>query len=118
MKIFYIFRYGVSSRTAATLTTAAMIDAGLISEENTQFTVDKQKKIRAQAEVIIELRNETLKSIHNRNINCIYFDSRKDITKIKIEVEGSCRFFSGSIKEEHCTEPGGKFSLQFTPKKL
>ena len=49
---------------------------------------------------MIELKNETLKSIHNGNINCIYFDSRKDITKVKIEVEGSSRFFPGSIEEE------------------
>ena len=69
MKIFYIFRYRVSSRAAAALTTAAWIDAGLISEENTQLNVDHQKIVTAQAKVMIELKNETLKSIHNRNIN-------------------------------------------------
>ena len=107
MKFFYSFRYGVSSRAAAALITAAWIDAGLISEENTQFIVDHQKIVRAQAKVMIELINETLKSIHNGNISCIYFDSRKNITKVKIEVEGSSRFFPGSIKEVHytvCTE--------------
>ena len=104
----------------ATLTSAAWIDAGLISEENTQFIVDHQKIVRAQAKLMIGLKNETLKSLHNVNINCIYFDSRKDITKVKIEVEGSNRYFPGSIKEEHytvCMEPGGKFLFHFTPKK-
>ena len=43
MKNFNIFRYGVSSRTAAVLTAAAWIDAGLIYEENTQFIVDTEK---------------------------------------------------------------------------
>ena len=69
---------------------------------------------------MIELKNETLKSTHNGNINCIYFNSRKDITKVKIEVEGSSRFFPGSIKEEHytvCMESGGKFLFHFTSKK-
>ena len=56
MKFFYFFRYGVSSRAAAALTTAAWIDAGLISEENTQFIVDHQKIVRAQAKVMIELK--------------------------------------------------------------
>ena len=47
--------------------------------------------------------------------------SRNDITKVKIEVKGSSRFFPGSIKEEHytvCMEPGGKFLFHFTPQKL
>nr|XP_047127618.1 uncharacterized protein LOC124808520 [Hydra vulgaris] len=113
-------RYGVSSRAAAALTTAAWIDAGLISEKDTQFIVDHQKIARAQAKIMIELKNETLKSIYNRNINCILFDSRKDITKVKLEVEGFSNYFPVSINEEHyttCMEPGGKFLFHFTPKK-
>nr|XP_047140650.1 uncharacterized protein LOC124815868 [Hydra vulgaris] len=113
-------RYGVSSRAAAALTTAAWIDAGLISEKDTQFIVDHQKIVRAQAKIMIELKNENLKSIDNGNINCILFDSRKDVTKVKLEVEGSSNFFHGSIKEEHyttCMEPGGKFLFHSTPKK-
>ena len=43
MKFLNIFRYGVSSRAADALTTAAWIDAGLISEENMQLIVDHQK---------------------------------------------------------------------------
>ncbi|XP_065671449.1 uncharacterized protein LOC136089407 [Hydra vulgaris] len=67
-----------------------------------------------------ELKNKTLKYIGNGNINCILFDSRKDVTKVKVEVEGSSRFFPGSIKEEHyttCMEPGGGFLFHFTPQK-
>ena len=81
-----------------------------------QFIVDHQKIVRAQPKVMIELKNEILKSIHNGNINTIFFES----TKVKIEVEGSSRFFPGSIKEEHyivCMEPGGKFLFHFNPKK-
>ncbi|XP_065676742.1 uncharacterized protein LOC136092430 [Hydra vulgaris] len=100
--------YGVSSRAAAALTTAAWIDAGLITEKDTQFIVDHKKIVRAQDNVMNELKNKTLKYIGNGNINCILFDSRKDVTKVKVEVEGSSRFFPGSIKEEHyttCMEP-------------
>nr|XP_047129561.1 uncharacterized protein LOC124809492 [Hydra vulgaris] len=76
-------RYGVSSRAAAALTTAAWIDAGLISEKDTQFIVDHQKIVRAQAKIMIELKNETLKSIDNGDINCILFDSRKQKNQLK-----------------------------------
>ena len=58
-----------------------------------QFIVDYQKIMRTQAKVMIELKNESLKSIQKGNINCIYIDRRKNITKVKIEVERSSRFF-------------------------
>ena len=51
-------RYGVGLRATAAITTAAFIDIGLITEENTKLVVDHNKVKRAQEKLMSSLDNE------------------------------------------------------------
>ena len=113
-------RYGIGARPTAALTTAAWIDAGLITKENTKLVVDHNKVVRAQQKVMEELQQELDNMARNGNIECILFDGRKDLTKTMFKVEGTDQQYPGVIKEEHysvCMEPGGNYLFHFTPEK-
>ena len=114
------FRYGVSARSTAAITTAAWIDGGLITKEDTKLIVDHNKVICAQQKVMNELEEDFNKMAVSGEISCILFDGRIDMTKVMLEAEKTDRLYPGAIKEEHysvCMMPGGKFLFHFTPEK-
>ena len=99
--------YGVSNRAAAAISTAALStakDAGLIND-NAEIVID-QNKI-AKDKLISE--GKVKDKLHNTS--AIYFDGRKDLTKVLIEDENG-NFRRRQIREDHysiCSEPGGNY---------
>ncbi|KAI9530508.1 hypothetical protein NQZ68_004526 [Dissostichus eleginoides] len=51
-------RYGIGLRPTASIATAALIDAGIITEDNTSKVIDKNKVKRAQEKLMRELGEE------------------------------------------------------------
>uniref|UniRef100_UPI00358F4F97 uncharacterized protein n=1 Tax=Myxine glutinosa TaxID=7769 RepID=UPI00358F4F97 len=51
-------RYGIGLRPTAAIATAALIDAGIITEDNTSKVIDKNKVNRAQEKLMTELGEE------------------------------------------------------------
>lgn len=71
-------RYGIGLRP-----TAALIDAGIITKDNTSKVIDKNKVMRAQEKLMKELREEfDEKCKEEGGISCILFDGRIDLTNV------------------------------------
>ncbi|KAK1903534.1 Eukaryotic translation initiation factor 3 subunit C [Dissostichus eleginoides] len=95
-------RYGIGLRPTASIATAALIDAGIITEDNTSKVIDKNKVKRAQEKLMRELGEEfEEKCMGMGGICCILFDERIDLTNVMMEAEGSDQAFPAKIKEEH-----------------
>ena len=88
-------RYGIGARPTAALTTAAWIDAGIISKDSTKLVVDHSKVVRAQEKVMKELEKEIDLIASSGKIECIFFDGRKDLTRTLLEIEGTTQKYPG-----------------------
>lgn len=111
-------RHHTGLREAAEIATAAWIDAGLISEEDSSLVIDHNKIRRAQQKIMHEISNQHETKLSEGGLTCLLFDGKIDETKVMHEVEGINRKFPCLIKEEHytvCSEPGGEFLFHFTP---
>ena len=112
-------RHHTGLRETAEIATAAWIDGGLINENDTSLVIDHNKVKRAQESLGKELEKEFDENIRKNGVSCLFFDGRKDSTKVMLEAEGSERQFPGLIKEEHysvCREPGGNYLFHFVPR--
>lgn len=95
-------RYGVSDRAAAAIATATLIDFGIITAQDRQFIIDRNK-IRRNRE---KIRAEQMKSLSFDGIQALFFDGRKDSTKV--HENNAIKM----IKEEHISfvqEPNSFF---------
>lgn len=114
-------RYGIGLRPTAAIATAALIDAGIITEDDTSKVIDKNKVKRAQEKLMRELGEEFEEKCREEGgISCILFDGRIDLTNVMMEAEGSVQSFPAKIKEEHysvVSEPGSNYLFHFTPEK-
>ncbi|KAG0710812.1 hypothetical protein GWK47_002434 [Chionoecetes opilio] len=82
-------RYGIGLRPTAAIATAALIDAGIITEDNTSKVIDKSKVKRAQEKLMRELGQEfEEKCREDGGISCSLFDGRIDLTNVMMEAEG------------------------------
>ena len=111
-------RYGVGLRPAAAIATAALMDAGLITDVDKSQIVDHSKVKRAQEKIMKNLQRNFEDECREGKINCIFFDGRQDATKVMLQAEDSDRQFPSMVKEEHyavCSEPGGQYLFHFTP---
>ena len=111
-------RYNVSNRATAAISTATLAaakDAGLIRDE-ADIIIDQNKIRRAKSRVMKQTRIGDELSMKNSNIQCIFFDGRKDKTKyMRVGVNGELH--PSERKEDHyslCSEPGGKFLTHLT----
>ncbi|KAL3045400.1 hypothetical protein OYC64_013634 [Pagothenia borchgrevinki] len=106
-------RYGIGLRPTAAIATAALIDAGIITEDNTSKVIDKNKVKRAQEKLMRELGEKFEEKCREMGgISWILFDGRIDLTNVKMEAEGSDQSFPAKIKEEHysvASEPGSNY---------
>ena len=72
----------------------------------------------AKDRVINQLKDEAAQDVLKRNVLCMYFDGRKDITRIVLRAEKSAKAFPSLTKEEHISvteEPSGSYLHHFTP---
>ena len=63
------------------------------------------------------LVREAEEKLRSSKIDCIYFDGKKDLSKVRLEVDGSDKVFHGMRNEEHvsvCSSNGG-YLTHFTP---
>ena len=104
---------GVSDRSVATLASAVLEGAGIVSKCDTSHVIDRSKVRRARKRVRSEIIEESKSS---DPLESIYFDGRIDTTKFQ-EVVGSRRYVK-SIKEDHISliqEPGSHYLGHITP---
>ncbi|GBL94648.1 hypothetical protein AVEN_83967-1 [Araneus ventricosus] len=92
-------RYGISDRAAASIASAVLQDIGIVHEGETSDVVDRNK-IRIQSK---RLQNEVTKStkltVYRSLLTGLYFDGRKDNTKVLIEKD--TKYYPKTTKEEH-----------------
>lgn len=103
-------RYGVSDTAAAALASAAYVDAGLGSEDNTRYVIDPSKLHRARLSLHRASSEGHSKTLVAEPLHAFFYDGRKDKTK---------KYEYGRIKEkEHIAivrEPGSSFLSHISP---
>ena len=106
------FRTGISDRDAALLVNAALIDYKVITPENEEDVVVKTKIRREKEKVVKKIEKDSSRE----KLKSLYFDGRKDDTKIQTKIEN--KFYRTIQKEEHITlleEPGSKYITHLSP---
>ena len=107
-------RYGLSDRATAAISTAVLVDHGIVSPADSSLVLDKNKIRRSKRRL-----NALLTQIFNNDlVPCknLYFDGRKDSTILQIK-QGS-KYKKSIIKEEHIsvlTEPESTYIGHFVP---
>ena len=111
-------RHHTGLREAAEIVTGTLIDFEIVTAEDSHLVIDHNKIKRAQEVLTSKLNDEFEEEIKKKGISCIFFDGRRDDTKVMLECEDSEKQFPGLIKEEHysvCEEPGGRYLFHFVP---
>jgi hypothetical protein len=97
-------RFGVSNRAVAAIGTAALLDYGVVCQEDRSNIIDHKKVWRARQQLRKELR--TTRS-NDEDIIGLFFDGRKDSTLVKEKSGG--KWYSLKKTEDHYVlvgEPG------------
>ena len=106
-------RTGVSDRVAATLASAVLEDSGLVNTDDLSLVVDRSRIRRARKRTRMEkTKQQNLKE----PIESVYFDGRKDTTKVSEIVES--KQYVKCVQEEHVTlvqEPDSHYLGHITP---
>jgi hypothetical protein len=111
-------RYGASDRMTAAIATAALIDAGLVREEDSSMVLDSSKVHREKKRLMVELRHEADERYREEDIKCILFDGRKNWTNVMLKDEDTGKYYQTREKLEHIVvtnEPGGEYLFHFIP---
>ena len=110
-------RFGCSSREVAALTTCALIDVGLITKNDPHLIVDHNKVEREKDRVVRELVERAAEDLKVNKVECILFDGKKDLSRVRLEVEGSEKVFHGMRVEEHISvcSAQGQYLTHFVP---
>ncbi|KAI6658222.1 hypothetical protein LOD99_15491 [Oopsacas minuta] len=106
-------RYQISDRAGAAIATPVLQDYGIITPEDTQI-IDRNKLCRSRFSVRKELTNEAHETIND--ISAIYFDGRKDQTRVLVEREDE-HLHQDTANEEHTvlSEPRNQCVAHVTP---
>src|ERR1043165_6956920 len=105
-------RHHTGLRETAEIATAAWIDAGLITQFDIALVIDHNKVRRAQEKIMKKLDAKFEVELQQNGISCIFFDGRRDETKVMLKAEKNVKMYSGLVKEEHyrvCMEPGRRY---------
>ena len=67
--------------------------------------------------MVKELVREALDDLKVNKVDCILFDGKKDLSRVRLEVEGSEKVYHGMQKEEHISvcSAGGQYLTHFVP---
>jgi len=104
---------GTSDRAAATLATAILEGAGIVNKDDASQVIDRNKVRRARKRARSDLMEE---SRSYERIEGIYFDGRKDITKVQETVDS--KNYVKSVTEEHVSlihEPDSQYLGHISP---
>ncbi|KAJ1518898.1 hypothetical protein ONE63_011494 [Megalurothrips usitatus] len=110
-------RLNLPSGGAALFATAVLVDAGVVKAEDPSQVVDRKKFARQRGKRRAEASEAELQQLRDSTIRGLYFDGRRDITKVR-EACGGGKVKIGSIEEEHVVllaEPGDLYLGHITP---
>ncbi|KAI6659504.1 hypothetical protein LOD99_10752, partial [Oopsacas minuta] len=108
-------RYQISDRAGAAIAYAVLQDYGVITPEEDSQIIDRNKLRRSRFSVRKELANEGHETIND--ISAIYFDGRKDQTRVLVGREDG-HLHQDTANEEHysvLSEPGNQYVAHITP---
>lgn len=92
-------RFGVSDRWATAVATALLKDVGIVHEIDTSQVIDRNKARRSRDKI----RNELVATRNLETIEALYFDSRKDKTRVQTKIGN--KFYAKT--KTHVTPPNG-----------
>ena len=95
-------RCGASVRLTSSLATALLIDIGMVTKENASLIIDPSKVQRAREKIMAEERTEADHKLGETQLECVFFDARKDKSKMVVEDEDG-EEFARTLDEEHYT---------------
>ncbi|GBM39394.1 hypothetical protein AVEN_97015-1 [Araneus ventricosus] len=101
--------FRVSDRAVAAICLSVLHDVGLITSNNSDLVVVKNKLRREKAKVRKDLRFQALSEAQALPLKGLYFDGRKDSTLIEERVD--TKIYTIKEKEEHLSleEPGSRY---------
>ena len=85
-------RYGASDRMTAAIATAALVDIGLITEEDSSKVLDRHKVHREKLKHMKKLTVSAEEKYKDGNKKSILFDGRKNWTNVMEKDEKSGRY--------------------------
>ena len=109
-------RYGVSDRCAAALVSSTLKDIEVVNSNDKSGVVDRSKIRRERHKYRQELLN--LSSEENISLPALYFDGRRDLTRLCTFSEDTTRYYPTFVKEEHIVlvgEPGSSYLSHVSP---
>ena len=109
-------RFGVSDRAVAAIASSVLHDAGLITSNNSDLVIDKNKMRREKVKVRNYIQFRALSEAQILPLKGLYFDSRKDSTLIEEIVD--TKRYTRKAKEEHLSlieEPGSRYITHLSP---
>jgi len=104
-------RYGVSNRATAAISTATLVDYGIINPEDSNNIIDPNKVWRARQ----QLRKDLRANANEEDVTALFFDGRKDKTLVKEYIEG--KWYGDKQTEDHYVligEPGTSYLSHIT----
>ncbi|GBN00618.1 hypothetical protein AVEN_185919-1 [Araneus ventricosus] len=107
--------FGVSNRAVAVIGLSVLHDVGLITTNNSDLVVVKNKLRREKAKVRKDLRFQALSEAQTLPLKGLYFDGRKDSTLREERVD--TKIYTIKEKEEHLSleEPGSRYITHLSP---
>ncbi|ESN93205.1 hypothetical protein HELRODRAFT_181125 [Helobdella robusta] len=105
-------RYRLSTRSAAAVASAVLLDVGLVSNEDSTLVTDKNKVHRA----VSKARKNVFQNISEVSLNSIYFDGRNNKTLVNKKI--GVRYHRKGVLEEHISilsEPNSIFLGHTSP---
>ena len=108
-------RSGVSVRATASLATALLIDLKIVTKEDSHLIVDPTKVQRARTRVMDSEKCEALKEIEESKLECVFFDGRRDKTKVIVVDEDGDEFARTEFEEHYTLTDPHKYLTHVTP---
>jgi len=87
-------RHGVEDRPAAAIATATLHDYGIITETDLSQVIDASKVRRAKQNCMLESQDRATLQNQEEEIICLFFDGRRDRTKVMLFNEQTGKFTS------------------------
>ncbi|GBM43476.1 hypothetical protein AVEN_9437-1 [Araneus ventricosus] len=108
--------FGVSDQAVTAIASSVLHYVGLITSNNSDLVVDKNKLRREKAEVRKDLKCKALSEAQALPVKELYFDGREDSTLIEEKVD--TKRYTRKAKEEHLSrveEPSLRYITHLSP---
>jgi hypothetical protein len=75
-----VLRYGTSNREAAAISSAVLVDLGIVNEKDNKLIIDHHKVHREKKKVMEKFQKEDLQLYHTEEIKALFFDGRNNLS--------------------------------------